>query len=333
MAQPTRAESDPATAATERLVRLGERHLTWPELCSRAGVEHEVADRLWRALGFPDVPAGEAAYSDDDVRALALAAQGLDELEGRRREEAIDLLVREARAVSAYLTRISEIQVDALFYLRDYGLRGHAIADAFEHGLQDSELGWLLMYGLRRRLDDTMRRRAASVPGDQPVLAVGFVDLVDFTRTSGVLDVEAFGHLLNSFESVVWDVVTESGGQVVKLIGDEAMFVCPSAREAAHAALEVIGACGRADLPPSRGGLAVGPLLLRSGDYFGPAVNLASRLVDRADPGTIVVDRAFRDQLGSGGEFELRELQTAELKGIGEVPAWQLSPGRAIRSA
>ncbi len=303
--------------------------MTWPELCSRAGVEHEIADRLWRALGFPDVPPDQPAYADDDVKALRLAAQGLDQLEGKKREEAVDLLVREARAVSAYLTRISEIQVDALFYLREYGLRGHAIADAFEHGLQDSELGWLLLYGLRRRLDDTLRRRATSAPGNQPVLAVGFVDLVDFTGTSGSLDVEGFGHLLNSFESLVWDVVTESGGQVVKLIGDEAMFVCPSAAEAARAALEVIGACGRADLPPSRGGLAAGPLLLRGGDYFGRAVNLASRLVDRAEAGTVLVDQAFRSELDSRGELELREVGPVRLKGIGEVPVWRLGPSPA----
>jgi adenylate cyclase len=325
MNEPNRASPDDAAAAAERFVRLGKRYLTWPELCNRAGVDHDVADRLWRALGFPDVPPDEPAYTDDDVRALGLAAQGLDRLEGQRREEAEELLVREARAVSTYLTRISEIQVDALFYLREYGLRGQAIADAFEHGLQDSELGWLLMYGLRRRLDDTLRRRATSEPGDQPVLAVGFVDLVDFTRTSSGLDVEEFGHLLNSFESLVWDVVTEAGGQVVKLIGDEAMFVCPSAPEAAHAALEVIGSCGHADLPPSRGGLAIGPLLLRGGDYYGPAVNLASRLVDRAESGTVLVDAAFRAELDSGGDLELQELGELPLKGIGEVPAWRLS--------
>ena len=332
MDDPAASSEDPGVA-TERLVRLGTRHLTWPELCKRAGVEHEVADRLWRALGFPDVPPDEPAYTDDDVRALAIAAQGLDQLEGGEHEEAVDYLVREARAVSAYLTRISEIQADALFYLQRYGLRGHAIADGFEHGLQDSELGWLLLYGLRRRLDETLRRRAASHPGDQPVLAVGFVDLVDFTGTSGTMDVEEFGHLLNSFESLVWDAVTESGGQVVKLIGDEAMFVCPSAAEAAHAALAVIGACGRTELPPSRGGLAMGPLLVRAGDYFGPAVNLASRLVDRARSGTVLIDRRLREALDSSGDFELSGLGAMTLKGIGEVQAWRLNPRQGNGSA
>jgi hypothetical protein len=125
----------------ERLVRLGDRHLTWPELCEQAGVEHAVADRLWRALGFPDVPPDEPAYTDDDVRALEIAAQGLDQLRGSEREAAVDLLVREARTVSAYLTRISEVQIDALVDLERHGLRERAIAQAFECGLADSELG------------------------------------------------------------------------------------------------------------------------------------------------------------------------------------------------
>jgi adenylate cyclase len=92
--------------------------------------------------------------------------------------------------------------------------------------------------------------------------------------------------------------------------------------------LDVIAQCARRELPASRGGLAIGPLLIRGGDYFGPAVNLASRLVDRADPGAVAVDQTFRSELNSGGEFELRELGPLPLKGIGRVPVWELSPGR-----
>jgi adenylate cyclase len=327
MADDETTTPDETAAAAERLVRLGERYLTWPELCDRAGVEHEVADRLWRALGFPDVPPDEPAYTDDDVRALDIAVQGLERLDGREHEEATELLVREARAISAYLTRISEIQVDMLLELQARGLREHTIRDAFANGIADSELGWLLFYGLRRRLDETLRRRATSEPGEQEVVAVGFVDMVDFTRTSGALDTAEFGRLLNGFESLVWDVVTEAGGQVVKLIGDEAMFVCPSAGEAAEAAVEVISSSGRSEIPPSRGGLAAGPVLHRHGDYFGRAVNMASRLVDRAEPGTVLVDEALRDGLNSAGNFELHEHGRQRLKGIGEVPVWLLVAG------
>src|SRR3954468_6675102 len=97
--------------AAEAITRLGERRYTWPELCREAGVEHPVADRLWRALGFPDVPADEPVYTSEDVRALEIAAEGLDRLAGAEREAAVELMVHEARSVSAHLARIVEIQV------------------------------------------------------------------------------------------------------------------------------------------------------------------------------------------------------------------------------
>jgi hypothetical protein len=82
-----------------------------------------VADVLWRALGFPDVSPDERAYTDEDVRALAIAAEGIDRLRGDRREAALEVLVREARMVSAHLTRVAEIEVDAMAEMRALGLR------------------------------------------------------------------------------------------------------------------------------------------------------------------------------------------------------------------
>jgi adenylate cyclase len=317
--------SDDVERAAERLVRLGQRNLTWPELCRRAGVEHDVADRLWRALGFPDVDPEDPVYSEEDVRALKIATEGLARLDGAQRREAVEFLVREARSVSAFLSRITEIQVDALADLASFGLRQEAIEQANERGIADSDLGWLIFYALRRRLDEVLRRRATSEPGNQPILCVGFVDLVDFTRTSARLDPNEFGGFLNRFEALVWDTVTEAGGRVVKLIGDEAMLVCPSAGEAGRAALDVLRLCQEGELPLARAGLAAGRLLMQGGDYFGPAVNLASRLVDRAEPNTVLVDAQFRQRLDGGDGFELRDRGDERLKGIGGVPVWSLA--------
>jgi adenylate cyclase len=130
--------------------------------------------------------------------------------------------------------------------------------------------------------------------------------------------------MLARFESLTWDVVTEAGGQVIKLIGDEAMLVWPSVTAAASAALEIIDTAAASQLPPARAGLAVGPLLPRGGDYFGLAVNLASRLVDRAEAGTVVVDERFKAALGNA--FALEPLGRQPLKGIGETAAWRIRP-------
>ena len=47
-----------------------------------------------------------------------------------------------------------------------------------------------------------------------------------------------------------------------------------------------IGLRNRIDLTP-RGGLTVGEILSRGGDYYGPVVNLASRIADMAVPNEI----------------------------------------------
>jgi class 3 adenylate cyclase/SAM-dependent methyltransferase len=310
--------------ATEAITRLGERRYTWPQLCELARVEHPVADRLWRALGFPDVAPDAPVYTEEDVRALTIAAEGLERLSGADRDAAVEMIVREARGVSGHLARIVEIQVATLDDLGRLGLRQRAVAQALERGIEHSDLGWLLFYALRRRLDETLRRRASTENPEHPVLAVGFVDLVDFTQTTRGLQEDALSAMLARFESLTWDVVTEAGGQVIKLIGDEAMLVWPSVTAAASAALEIIDTAAASQLPPARAGLAVGPLLPRGGDYFGLAVNLASRLVDRAEAGTVVVDERFKAALGNA--FALEPLGRQPLKGIGETAAWRIRP-------
>jgi len=312
---------DPADALT----RLGERRYTWPELCRIAGVEHEIADRLWRALGFPDVPPEEAAYTDEDVRALTIATEGLDALSAPDRERAVDLMVREARSVSGHLGRIVEIQVDTLAEYGRLGVRRGAAEQALERGIDRSDLGWLLFYGLRRRLDETLRRRASTDGAAPPTLAIGFVDLVGFTEASTAMPEDELARMLAEFEALAWDVVTEAGGQIVKLIGDEAMMVFPSADGAADAALEIVESTDTRKLPAARAGLALGPLLARAGDYFGISVNLASRLTDAARPGEVWADESFGAELGDG--FGATLLGPVVLKGIGEV-----EPRRIARS-
>lgn len=72
-----------------------------------------------------------------------------------------------------------------------------------------------------------------------------FIDLVDFTRASTGLDAAEFGRVLGRFKALAWDEITEAGGRLVKLVGDEAMFVAPADGRAADAALAILSQCGR----------------------------------------------------------------------------------------
>lgn len=314
---------EPGEDAIEALVRLGPRTLTWPEVCERADVTHDLADVLWRALGFADVPAEERAYTDEDVRALAIAAEGVDSLDGEARASAVEAIVQEARMVSAHLTYVAEIEADSLARMRALGLREGALAEALNVGVERSPIGWLLVYAFRRRLDEALRRRL-DLRGDDAPAAVGFVDLVGFTGTSDGLDQAALGALLGRFESLAFDILTEAGGRVVKLIGDEAMLVCPRPAQAARAALDLVDACASEGLPPARGGVAFGPLLVRAGDVFGGPVNLASRLVGAAASGTVLVDEQFARTIDDDAELRVRPLGSGPLRGFGEVPRWRI---------
>jgi adenylate cyclase len=303
----------------ERLVRLGPKELTWPQVCARARVSHEVADPLWRALGFPDIPPEESAYTTDDVRALRIAADGIESVRGDHGRAALDAIVREARMVSSHMSRIAEIEVESMAELAALGLRERVLAEASERGVQHSDLGWVLLYAFRRRLEEALRRRTTLEVGDHPTLAVGFVDLVDFTRTSGSMQTDELGRLLGRFETLASDVITEAGGRVVKLIGDEAMLVFPTADQAAQGAIELVDACAAGDLPSACAGLSLGQVLARGGDYFGRAVNLASRLVDVAPPDTVLADDAFTEAISGSVTLVIEPQRRKRLKGLGSV--------------
>jgi adenylate cyclase len=312
----------------ERLVRFPRPTLDPTEVCEVAGVDREVGDALWRALGFPDVPEGVIAYTDEDARALRLAAEGLDRLDPGQREEGLRLMLQEARMLSAHLAALAETELDAMAALQARGLRTRLIADAVERGLERSDLGWLVNYALRRQLDAVARRHSATVAdadGRGERLVVAFVDLSDFTALSDRTELDDLGALLTRFESLAFDVVAEASGRVVKLIGDEVMFVCPDSLTAARAALEILeGSAGRG-LPPARAGLAEGPLLRQAGDYFGPPVNRASRITQAAAPDTVVVDDVVRGGLEEAPGLRLEGIGEQRLKGLGATRLWRVT--------
>jgi hypothetical protein len=74
-----------------------------------------------------------------------------------------------------------------------------------------------------------------------------------------------------------------------------------------------------------RVGLAVGPVLVHDGDYFGPTVNLAHRIVTIANPGTVLMSDDVHEQLVREAPQELagRALRPRVLKDLGRVQLWK----------
>ena len=87
-------------------------------------------------------------------------------------------------------------------------------------------------------------------------------------------------------------MIAAAGANVVKRIGDAVMFVTNAPGVACSLALDLLEACAAAALPKLRVGLAFGDVMVRQGDFYGPTVNLAARLVSSAEAGTALTDAA-----------------------------------------
>ncbi len=152
--------------------------------------------------------------------------------------------------------------------------------------------------------------------GATEVVALGFVDLVGSTAWAQRVGFREQNLALTRFESAAWSSAVLSGGRVVKTIGDAVFFAAPDADAACRIGAEVCQAAGDDDvLPPARGAVGIGPVTPREGDYYGPLVNLLSRLVKVGAPGELVVTEAVAADL-KPDRWLLRPLEPADLRGI-----------------
>ena len=104
----------------------------------------------------------------------------------------------------------------------------------------------------------------------------------------------------------------------MKLIGDTVMFVTPAATDAIEIALDLLTALGAHPvLPDARAAVANGLVTMHDGDYFGPVVNLAARLVQVGEPGGAVVPAALAAQLDEC-RFDIGPATTHALRGFAE---------------
>ena len=155
-------------------------------------------------------------------------------------------------------------------------------------------------------------------------LTVGFVDMVGFTTFTEQANLKQFVAALTAFESQANEVIVTNGGTLVKLIGDEVMFVAPTAASGVEIARRLAKIPLHGGGPGSvRVGLAAGQVVAVGGDYYGTVVNIASRSVRHADPDAIVATAAVAN--GAHASARFKPIGPRQLRGISEpVDLFQL---------
>jgi adenylate cyclase len=257
-------------------------------LAERVGVDVEVVRELRRACGLPDVGDDDPRFTEGDVRVVQ-AVEAAAALFGR--PATVQLL----RVTASSMARVADASVST--FVTTVGAASAMADDALlaaNHaamGLYD-ELLAVMDAVLRQHLVHQARPNITEAHAGFEARdgAVGFVDVVGSTSLVQRLSLDEVGRAIAGFESTAADLVTAAGGRVVKFVGDEVMYRAGTVAEACLVAVQLVERfAGDPVLPGVRAGLAGGRLLLRDGDCFGPAVNLAARAVKAAAPGAVVV--------------------------------------------
>jgi adenylate cyclase len=296
--------------------------LTRQDIDARSGVPTEVALDVWTAMGFAEIPEDVQAFTEADLEALTTAASLLD-----LGVIDLDALLVMARAMGQGMARLAEAHIDVLRGVTaDLGADEALSTMTSRADVVLPKLDALVLFVWRRQFAAAVHRTLASTLQDgMPVLAIGFLDLVDFTRSTRRWDAAQLEQTLERFERDTALRVAAVGGRVVKTLGDGVLFTTDAAQTAVRVALDTVAAHDAdEELPAVRGGVALGPVLVRLGDVFGEPVNIASRLSEQARAGSVLVDKHVVDALPTG--FEITHLQKRSVRGYRSLTPYRVKP-------
>jgi adenylate cyclase len=324
-----------ALLPVERALAGPGRRYTAREVAVIVGIDLEQLRRFSAALGVPYTDPDEPRATEADLEAArrmkAFRDAGLPE-EG---------MLQVARTIGMGTARIAEANRELVIKTlaqpgdseRDLALRFAGAAE-FLMPL----VGPTLVHALQANMLEQIRRDVIATAdlasgglGGTTTLTVCFADLVEFTRLGEEIPAEQLGLVAGRLEEMA-SAVAEPPVRLVKTIGDAVMFVAAEPEAMLAASLSLIAAAEAEgdEFPLLRAGLACGPVLPQSGDYYGRPVNLASRITSAARPGSVVVDSAVKEAAGEE-DFTYTYIGERRLKGIdSKVKLFRARQGKSM---
>jgi adenylate cyclase len=309
--------------------------LTLEEAAEETGLEPALIRRIWTTAGFSN-PALEEAITDDDLQLLRYMAAVLTA------GFPLVAFLQLVRVYAQALAQIADAEVK-LFHLfvhepliRD-GVDGLQIAEEME-GLASEllPLAAPIMDHVHQRWlqhfieQDVVGHVELEIDGDADLgrlrVGIAFADLAGYTRLTEEAGEEQALDIVERFVESVEETLPDSA-RVIKTIGDEVMVVGsdPSALVDWAVGFQLL----QAQRPLPRIGIHAGGALYRDGDYYGRAVNLASRVGARAAGGEVLVTRPVVDAADRHLEFE--QIGEVQLKGFSEPTELFLAQQREER--
>jgi adenylate cyclase len=298
------------------------------QLVERTGLPASQMLRIRRLLGLPEASPDDVVFGEEEAKAAESTRLFIDAGLG---EEAIAEITR---VLGEGMARLADTTAAAFVdaFLEpgdsedDVAQRFASVAEQLIPAIDP-----VLIAAYKQHLAEAVRRgmisraeREAGEAGGAQVVTVCFADMVGFTRLGAEIEAQELGSLATRMAELAADV-TEPPVRLVKTIGDAAMFVSPDAGALVSVALALLDAAQAADLPSLRAGVACGTALQRAGDYYGHAVNLASRVTGVARAGSVLCTEEVRDQ--APDRFDWSFARRHRLKGMSEaIPLYRARP-------
>ncbi len=293
---------------------------TLDDVALETGLEEDMIRRVWGLIGFP---ADELdAIGEDDLQLLRYIAAVIDAgLPTVAFLQLVRVYGQAMRAVADAEVRLFHLYVHEPL-IRD-GVPGLEMAEEMEGLARDLlPLASPIMDHLHQRYlahfveQDVVGHLEAEEELDLGRLrvAIAFADLSGYTRLTEEAGEE---HALDTVERFVQSVedTLPDEARVVKSLGDAVMVVgtdSASLTEWAVGFQEL-----QAERPLPRIGIHVGSVLYRDGDYFGRAVNLASRVGARAAGHEVLVTREVVD--AGSPHLSFQRIGEVRLKGFADA--------------
>jgi class 3 adenylate cyclase/DNA-binding transcriptional MerR regulator len=145
---------------------------------------------------------------------------------------------------------------------------------------------------------------------------IAFVDIASFTALAEASGDDTAMQVLDRIDATVRPLLVDHDGKLVKQVGDGFMLAFRDPADGVRFAVATQAELASdPELPAIRVGINTGPALYRTGDYLGGAVNVASRVVNSAMPGQILLTDPVATAAIKAG-IEVEELGVRMMRGV-----------------
>jgi adenylate cyclase len=155
--------------------------------------------------------------------------------------------------------------------------------------------------------------------------AILMADVAGYTRLMDTSEVETHTRLMALLDEVIRPAMAQHRGRIVKHTGDGFLAYFASVNSALQCAIDIQQSVQSREAAQSaetriafRMGLQVGDIMLRRNDVYGAGVNVAARLQELAEPGSVMISAAVREQVGSNLQLPAIDLGNLTLKNIAD---------------